>query len=402
MKRLKQSKGTVGSVTDLAQPEHSRWKVWLDQAGLSIAAVVIALGIGAVLIAATNLEVQRASGYFFARPTDTLMAIWHSVADAYVSMFRGSVFDFNAPNWQRAIRPFTETLVFATPLICAGLGLSVGFRAGLFNIGAQGQMLMGAALGGYVGFAIPMPAGVHLIAALLGAILGGAIWAGIAGVLKAQTGANEVIVTIMLNSVALFLLSWLLTLPTFLVPGSTNPQSPPVLEGAQFPALIGPPFRLHAGFLVALLATAVVWWLIERSTIGFEIRAVGHNMEAARFAGMSVGMVTIRTMMISGALAGLAAGTLILGTESRLESGIAGSIGFDAITVALLGRNRPVGTALAGVLFGALKAGGFLMQTAANTPIDIVLVLQSVIVLLIAAPALVRAAIPFMRAEKKS
>lgn len=374
----------------------------LDQAGLSLAAVAIALGLGAVLIAACDPEVQEAAGYFLARPMDTLTAIWNAVADAYVSMFRGAIFDYQANNWMRAIRPITETMVFATPLICAGLGLAVGFRAGLFNIGAKGQMLMGAALGGYLGFAVPMPAGLHLVVALLGAVAGGAIWAGIAGALKAYTGANEVIVTIMLNSVAGFLLAWLLTQPAFLVPGSTNPQSPPVLAGAQFPALLGPPFRLHAGFIVALLATALVWWLIERSTIGFEIRAVGHNMDAARTAGMNVGGVTISTLMISGALAGLAAGTLILGTESRLEAGISGSVGFDAITVALLGRNRPIGTALAGLLFGALKAGGFLMQTSANTPIDIVLVLQSVIVLLIAAPALVRAAIPFMRAEKKS
>ena len=143
----------------------------LDQAGLSLAAVAIALGIGAILIAACNAEVQTAAGYFLARPMDTLTAIWHAVADAYVSMFRGAVFDYQANTWQRAIRPITETMVFATPLICAGLGLAVGFRAGLFNIGAKGQMLMGAALGGYIGFAVPMPPGIHLVAALLGAAI---------------------------------------------------------------------------------------------------------------------------------------------------------------------------------------------------------------------------------------
>jgi simple sugar transport system permease protein len=363
---------------------------------MSVLAVIMALLIGGLLIAFADEDTRAAATYFFARPLDTVAAGWTAMTDAYVAMFRGSVFDWQAASFAAAIKPLTESMVFSVPLILAGLGIAVGFRAGLFNIGAQGQIIVGAIVSAYLGFAFDLPPVLHLLVAILGGAVGGAVYAGIPGVLKARFGANEVIVTIMLNYISVYLISYMLKQPSF-NPGRTGQRSPAVSADATYPLLVpdwlipGNTFRLHWGFVVAILAAAFVWWLMERSTIGFELRAVGSNPAAARTAGMSVGRITIITMVIAGALAGLAATAQVLGTERSLTAGVAASYGFDAITVALLGRSRPWGTFFAGLLFGALKAGGFLMQSLTSTPIDIVLVVQSLIVLFIAAPPLVRA-----------
>ena len=313
-----------------------------------------------------------------------------NILDAYAALIRGSVFDWNATSTIRQWRPLTETLTNSVPLILAGLGMTVAFRAGLFNIGGQGQVVLGAIVGGYIGFTWDLPPVVHVLVAMLGTILGGVVWAGIAGILKARTGASEVIVTIMLNSVAGYLLAQMLTTAAFIGVGKANPKSMYIAENAEYPLLLGHSFRLHAGFIVALLAAGAVWWLLERSQLGFQIRATGLNSAAACTAGINVGRITVITMAISGALCGLAASGPVLGTQHYLISSVAGSIGFDAITVALLGRSRPLGTVLAGILFGGLAAGGSTMQAATGTPIDIILVLQSTIVLFIAAPPLVR------------
>nr|WP_241236916.1 ABC transporter permease [Georgenia faecalis] len=359
---------------------------------VTVLAIVIALAVGGILIAGADERVQETASYLFARPADFFGAVWDAVYGAYRAMFRGAVYDFEAASFARAIRPLTESLVFAVPLIVTGLGIAVAFRAGLFNIGGQGQIILGAIAGGYIGFAFDLPVVLHVTLAALGAGLAGAVWGGIAGVLKARTGANEVIVTIMLNNIAVFFIGWLLTTQPFQQPGSALPKSPPIpTDSATYPLLLGEPFRLHAGFLLAVAATVFVWWLLERSTIGFELRAVGANPNAARTAGMSVQRVTIFAMVFAGFLAGLGGSAQVLGTEQVLTAGVAASYGFDALTVALLGRSRPLGTFLAGLLFGALRAGGFLMQSTTTTPIDIILVVQSVIVLLIAAPPLVRA-----------
>lgn len=358
---------------------------------VSLLAIVAALVLGGVLIAAADPAVQEAASYFFARPSDFFQAVWDAVFGAYAALFQGAVLNVDAPDVSRALRPLTETMTVATPLILAGLGLGIGFRAGLFNIGAQGQIILGGIFAGFVGWTFALPPGLHLLLAVLGAALGGALWASIAGVLKARTGAHEVIVTIMLNNIAIYLVAYLLTTKPFQAPGSSNPISPRIPGNAQFPLLLGEGFRLHAGFVLALLVAVGVWWLMERSTLGFRFRAVGENPHAARTAGMSVPWTTVWVMAIAGALAGLAGSAQVLGTEHVLTAGVAASFGFDAITVALLGRSRPLGTVLAGLLFGALRAGGFVMQARTGTPIDIVLVVQSLIVLFIAAPPLVRA-----------
>jgi simple sugar transport system permease protein len=354
---------------------------------------VLALVVGAILIALTDPGVQKASGYFFARPGDTFVAIWHVVSGAYTSLFEGSIYNFGKESFATGIRPFMDTLTFATPLIAAGLGVGLAFRTGMFNIGAQGQMLIAAAFCGWVGWSFNLPPVVHLIVALAAGVIGGAIWAGVAGVLKAGTGAHEVMVTIMLNWIAFYLISYLLRTPGALqAPGTNNPKSPAILPNAILPPLFGPQYRLHWGFIVAIAATIFVWWLLERSSLGFKFRAGGENPSAARVAGISVNSAVVWAMVISGALVGLAATSQVLGTSTTgFGSGIDAGIGFDAITVALLGRSRPLGIFIAGVLFGAFKAGGFLMQAANDIPIDIVLVVQSLIVLFIAAPPLVRA-----------
>lgn len=354
-----------------------------------VVAILIALGLAAVLVVAADAASQKAFGYVFARPQDFFSAAWDAIYSTYSALFRGAIFDYEATGARR-IRPITETMVSSVPLILAGLGLGIGFRSGLFNIGAQGQVLVGAAAAAYLGFSLDLPVVAHVTVACLGAIVAGAIWAGIAGFLKARTGASEVIVTIMLNSIALYLVSYLLTTSVLRQPGSTRPITAPVGENAMMPLLLGPQFRLHAGFLLALLAAVGVWWLMERSTLGFRFRAVGANQDAARTAGIKVQRVFVLVMLVAGALAGLGGAMQILGTDRTFQAGSAGSIGFDAITVALLGRSRPLGTVLAALLFGALRAGSPLMQTAAGTPIDLVLVIQAVIVLLIAAPPLVR------------
>jgi simple sugar transport system permease protein len=360
---------------------------------ISVLAIALALVVGAILIAFTNADVQAVAAGTSARPGGLLQEVWDSISGAYAALFKGSIYNFDRPDFAGGIRPLTETLKFATPLIAAGLGVAVGFRSGLFNIGGRGQMLAAAAAAGYVGFAWPLPAGIHLIVAVLAGLLAGAIWGGLVGLLKATTGAHEVIVTIMLNYVAFYLLSYLLSTPGLLqAPGSSNPKTPAMLSTAVFPDLLGPDYNLHAGFLLVIVATVAVWYLINRSNLGFQFRAVGENPNAARVAGIDVKRTYVYVMLISGGLVGLAGVAQVLGSiKSGFSAGIDAGIGFDAITVALLGRSRPVGVFVAGILFGALKAGGYSMQAAQGVPVDIVLVVQSMIVLFIAAPPLVRA-----------
>lgn len=381
--RPEESRIDAASRSMLREMLESSWLV-------TVAAIVAALVLGAVLIAAADTRVQETAGWLLQRPSDFLGAVGDVVGNSYSALFQGAVVNLNGTTFARVIRPITETMTVATPLIFAGLGIGIGFRAGLFNIGAQGQIILGGIFGGFVGFTFDLPPGLHLLLAAVGAALGGAIWASIAGVLKATTGANEVIVTIMLNNVAIYLIGYLLTTPLLQRPGGANPISPPIPDSAVYPLLLGNQFRLHLGFVVALLAAVGVWWLMERSTLGLRFRAVGANPRAARTAGMSVPWVTVWVMAIAGGLAGLAGSAQVLGTERVLTAGVAASFGFDAITVALLGRSKPLGTVLAGLLFGGLRAGGFAMQARTGTPIDIVLVVQSFIVLFIAAPPLVR------------
>ncbi|MGM7668186.1 ABC transporter permease [Microbacterium sp. A93] len=390
--------------------EPSRWTSALQRVStgngmISVLSVILALIAGAIMIAFTDPDVQRTAGYFFSRPQDMLAAVWAAVSGAYVALFQGAVYNFRVDGFAAGIKPLTETLKFATPLIAAGLGVGLAFRAGLFNIGGQGQMLMAAAAAGWVGTSLNLPWPLHMLVAIIAGVIAGALWAGIAGLLKARTGAHEVIVTIMLNHIAFYLLAWMLATPGILqAPGSSNPKTAAMAESALLPGILGSQYKLHAGFILALIAVAFTWWLLERSSLGFRFRAVGENPAAAKVAGISVGKMYFLVMVIAGGLIGIAGVSQMLGTvTSGFGGDIDAGIGFDAITVALLGRSTPLGILAAGILFGAFKAGGFAMQASENVPIEIVLVVQSLIVLFIAAPPLVRAifGLPQPGARKK-
>ena len=374
---------------------------------VTIAAFAAAIVVGGLLIAFTDPVVLRAWGQLGSAPGNAFAQAWDSAAGAYAAMFEGAIINphavgsalqyqsLSAAAQSGAIipifSPLSETAVNATPLIFAGLSVALAFRAGLFNIGATSQFIGGAILATWLGFGVHLPVVIHAVVVLLGAFAGGAVTGWVVGALKAWTGAHEVIVTIMLNYVMIYLLSWLLGTSVLQRPGRTDLISPFIDRSARLPHLAGASLRINASFLVALAAAAGVWWLLERSTIGFEFRTVGINPRAARAAGMSVERSWVLVMVIAGGLAGLAASAVIQGTDHTLTFQSYGTYGIDAITVALLGRARPLGTVLAALLFGALHAGGTAMQGITQTPVDIVTVIQALIVLFIAAPPLVRA-----------
>jgi simple sugar transport system permease protein len=336
-----------------------------------VLSVVIALILGAVTMLATGVDFQ-------------------TIGLSFAALFTGSF---------GSIQALSETLLSATPLILCGLGLALGFRAGLFNIGAEGQLILGGIAAVAVGFMVPgLPTIIHLPLAILAGMVAGAIWAGIAGWLKAATGAHEVITTIMLNFIAFRLTDYLLRNPPIQKPGRSDPISESILPTAELPKLLDaldPALRIHAGLLIALVAVAAVWWLLFRSTIGFEFRASGANPDAARYAGMRSGVIIVLVMACAGALAGLAGANQVLGVLGRASPNFSAGIGFDAIAVALLGRSHPVGVLLAGILFGALQAGGRQMQVAAGVSIDLIAIIQALIIVFIAAPMLVRSIAPW-------
>lgn len=378
------------------EPVDTWWKRFIKgllspSAGTIALAILIALVIGALIVVIFDPEVQAAAGYFFAAPGDFFAEAWRAFSGFFIALIRGSIFDWRQSTFSAAIRPLTESVVRATPLIMAGLAVAVSFTAGLFNIGVQGQLIIGALFGGFIGFAWNLPVGLHLIVAVIGAMVGGALWGFIPGILKAKLGANEVIVTIMLNSIAALFLAAMLQTKTFYGDGIAG-KSQRMDASSIYPSLLGSGFRLNFSLIVAIAAAVFVWWLMDRSTFGFEIRAAGANPEAAKTAGINVPLVTVMTLTLSGVLAGLAATAPVLGTEKAITGGVAGSIGFDAIAVALLGRSRPLGVVFAGLLFGALNAGGALMQSSAGIPVDIVLITQAIIILTIAAAEAIRAA----------
>ncbi len=349
---------------------------------LPLLAFFTALVIGAVLIVFSDAEVLTKWSYFFSGPGDALSSSWHAIYNAYSALFAGSLGSKYA---------LSETVVQATPLIFTGLAVAVGFRGGLFNIGAEGQLIMGGVVAALIGFGLHMPAPIHLPMALLAGFAGGAAWGFIPGFLKARTGAHEVITTIMLNFVALYFFAFLLRGKLYRRPGRSDAISKVVDKSSQLPRLAGANLRLHAGIILALLVAAAVWWLLYRSTKGFEIRAVGSNPQAARTAGMSVTRTYILVMLLAGGLAGLGGANQLLGLQYSLAPGFSANLGFDAIALALLGRANPAGIVAAALLFGMLHAGAIQMQAVTSIPTDIVSVIQALIIVFIAAPELVRA-----------
>jgi ABC-type uncharacterized transport system permease subunit len=292
----------------------------------------------------------------------------------------------------RAFVPISETILNATPLIFTGLSVALGFRSGLFNIGAEGQLYVGAIFATFVGFSITgLPIFIHLPLAVLAGFAGGALWGFFPGFLKARTGAHEVIVTIMLNYTAFRVLDWVLKTNVFQRTGRNDPISKFVEVSATFPRFVDDAaLRANFSTLLALVVALGISWLLFRSIRGFEFRAVGLNPGAARYAGMNIGRTMVLTMLICGGLAGLAGATQVLGPSRTLTPGFSPGWGFDGIAVALIGGSRPLGVVLAAFLFGALRAGATPMQAATGIPIDLVVVIQALVIMFVAAPALVR------------
>jgi ABC-type uncharacterized transport system permease subunit len=373
---------------------------------VTILAIFTAMVIGGLLNAFTNTKVLHAWGNFFSAPGAAIAQAWDTAIGAYVALFEGSIFNphtvaqlFQQASFATAVHdgylsavfnPLSETCVQATPLLLAGLAVALPYQAGMFNIGAQSQFIGGAILATYLGYGISLPVVVHVVVCVIGGFVGGAVLGWIVGELKARTGAHEVIVTIMLNYIMAYLLSYLLG-NVMQRPGRTDLISPFIAGNAHLPLLFGSHLRIHAGFLLALACAFGVWWLLYRTTTGFEFRSIGKNPSAARVAGMNVERSWVLVMLIAGGLSGVAASTVIQGTDFSLNFQSYGTYGIDAITVALLGLGRPLGVVLASLLFGALHAGAPLMQAQTSTPVDIVTVLEALIVLFVAAPPLVRA-----------
>jgi general nucleoside transport system permease protein len=366
---------------------------------VTILAIILALVLGALIIAFSDTTVLHAWSRFFRHPGVAISAAWDSIAAAYSAMFEGAIFDphtisaaFHGGSVGAIFYPLSETASQATPLVLTGLAVALAFRAGLFNIGAASQWIGGAIVATYLGFAVSLPIVIHAIVCLIGGFAGGAVMGWLVGLLKARTGAHEVIVTIMLNYVMYDFLSYLLGTPTALqLPHQANLTSPIIASNAQLPHVGGPPPQVGVGFLVALVAAAGMWWLLERSTVGFEFRTVGANPSAARTAGMSVPRTWILAMLLAGGLAGLSGAVTIQGTFYSLNFQSYGTYGIDGITVALLGRARPLGVVLAALLFGALTTGGTVMEAATSVPVDITEVIEGLIVLFVAAPLFIRA-----------
>jgi ABC-type uncharacterized transport system permease subunit len=354
---------------------------WRNALLVPLLAILTALIVSAIIIAVTDISALRIWG---SEPGKAAADTFGTIKNAYVALFQGAFGSVSA---------WSETLLMATPLILAGLSVAIGFRAGLFNIGAEGQMIIGGLLATIVGFQFHLPLWIHLPLALLGGLIGGAIWAGIAGLLRAKTGAHEVITTIMLNWIAIRFLDWALTVDFIQAQGREDSISKDVLSTAMLPRFLphDPRMRLHIGILLALLAAAFIFWLLYRTTVGYQFRALGYNPDGAHYAGMNVTWLYVLVMAIAGAMAGLAGAAQILGPLGRATPGFSAGIGFDAIALALLGRSHPVGVVFSGLLFGALEAGGRQMQVATDVSIDLIMVVQALIVVFIAAPALIRA-----------
>lgn len=345
---------------------------------LTILAVLSAMVVGAFIIILSDIDKLKSG--------DILGAI-QTVGSAYWALVVGSV---------GSLRAISATINSATPLILCGVSVAIAFKAGLFNIGATGQMLAGGMTSLWVGFSMNGPGIIQVPLAILAGALGGAVFGAIPGILKARTGAHEVITTIMLNNMAGFLVLWLLKTNLFQRADRTDPISKLVTASGHLPRLFGfisdrPDLIAHAGFVVALVAVIIYWWFLQRTTAGFEFRSLGLNADASQYAGMHIKRLTVMAMMFAGAFAGLAGAAEVLGTYGYASQNFAGNIGFDAIAIALLGRSTPFGTLFAALLFGALQAGGRQMQANTDVPIDLIVVLRALIVMFIAAPLLIKA-----------
>lgn len=371
---------TAAPAQDTGKKENKRNALWQELL-IPILAVITGLIVGAIVIVASGENPFVAYGALFAgsfgTPADLIQGIQIYFATG------------DSKELLSAIYPFTESLVTATPYIFAGLSVALGFRCGLFNIGAEGQFFIGALCSAFVGYSLKgLPMIVHLPLAILGGALGGAIWGAIPGYLKARFGAHEVVNTIMMNWIAFKLSDWLLNGP--MKASGFRPVTPNVELSAELPRFFPDPLRFNLGFFLALLAAYLLYWFLFKTTLGFEIRSVGANPDAAKYAGMNIVRNFVLVMFLAGGLAGLAGTAQVLGVDHWVGQGFSAGYGFDAIALALLGRSHPAGVVLSALLFGFLRSGATDMQSMARIPIDIISIIQGMVIVFIAAPDIIR------------
>ena len=389
-------------------PRRSIWARVTGQSPFVVTAFALVLGLvfGAVVIVTTTAPVLDAWRGFFSgwgAPGHALKVTADNVGAAYRIMFTGSVFSpstlwhaiTTGQGWSNALTPISETLTYATPLTIASIGVGIAFQAGIFNIGANGQAMMGGIAGAYVGTLIHLPMVLHLPVTMLAGIAGGVLAGSVPGLLKAYTGAHEVIVTLMFNYVVSAILLYTLLSTALQAPGQQNDIARTLDPSAQLAPLFGVSsgLRVNYGLVIAVLVVLFAWWFLERSSLGFEFRITGANPQAARASGINAKAVIILVFAISGGLAGLAGVTELAGFYKTLDGGFLvgnAGIGFTAITVSLLGRNKPIGIVWASLLFAALGVGGRAMQAATGIPLDLATVIQSAVVLFVATPVLVK------------
>lgn len=404
------SKASAQPTQNKPKEEQARnfWQRLFVRKGLSetillpVLAVFTALVIGGLIIAFTNLDTLAAWRNFFHDPLGALVKTWTTIRDAYAAMFIGAFGDAGEISRQlgiwiktgenkkllSAIRPISESLLLSVPYILAGLGVAVGFQCNLFNIGAEGQLYIGGLATAFVGYAVHgLPWYVHApLAILAGAVVAG-IWGFIPGILKARFGAHEVINTIMMNYIAYRLMDYLLNGP---MKSGGTPATPTVLPTAFLATIFPSPVRLHWGIFIALGLAVVVYWLLWKTPFGMELRMVGVNDRAARYAGISVKKTMVLAMVISAVLCGLAGSVHLLGVDRRMMPSFSPGYGFDAIALALLGNSHPVGVVLSSLLFAFLRGGASRMQVVAGTPVEIIRIIQGMVIVFVAAPEIIR------------
>ncbi len=384
----------------------------LRDLAIPLLSVVTALFIGALVIMFTDPAVYEALGS--GQIVYALRLAFGNVARAYGALYEGAFgnpFDIlqamsRALSGEgldpilRAVRGPSDSMVQSVPYIFAGLAVALGFRAGLFNIGAEGQIGVGWIAAVIVGFSFTgLPMIIHLPLAILGGAIAGGLWSAIAGFLRARTGAHEVITTIMLNYISFRLSEWLLCGPLESVQGTCRTQE--IVPSAYLPRFLDHPVTVHWGFVLALVAAAVTGWFLFRTTWGYEFRTVGANPHAARYGGMSVPKTYVLAMFLSGCLAGLAGVSQGLGISRNVALGFRAGYGFDAIALALLGKSHPTGVVAASIIFGVLRAGAARMQSVAGIPTEIVQIVQALVIVFIAAPAIIRAIYRFRERRRE-
>ena len=353
--------------------------------------------LGGILVIVTSPDVYKAFSESFIKG---IITSWQEVVITYSSLLLGAFGDpakisaaFRSGDQKAildAISPFFESLVVATPYIFTSLAVALGFRAGVFNIGAEGQVLIGGITAAWAGWYFKgLPAIIHVPLALGFGALGGGIWGFIPGWLKVKTGAHEVINTIMMNYIAYYLVYYLISAP-LRDPNEVTPKTPWILDSAHLFRFFPDSIRFHLGFFLAISVAFVIWFLLFKTTWGYEIRSVGLNPNASRYAGINITLVIVAAMSLSGAIAGLGGASEILGVNWRQSQALSSGYGFDSIALALLAQNHPLGVILTSLLFGFMRSGSKVMQLRAGIPKDIISILQAFIILFIAAPAIVR------------